>query len=122
MEADPRDEDLYSLIQRQAERYGDRTFMSFGDGTSMSFEDFERRVAGMRGHLRDLGVQPGDRVGLLLKNSLFYPVAWLATVTAGAVAVPINSRLQEIDTRYLLDHSEATLVVTDNSLEDLARK
>ncbi len=87
----------------------------------MSFGGFERRVAGMRGHLRGLGVAPGDRVALMLKNSLFYPVAWLGTVTAGAVAVPINSRLRAVDARYLLDHSGVSVVVTDDSLADIAR-
>jgi carnitine-CoA ligase len=75
----------------------------------------------MRGHLRELRVAPGDRVALILKNSLFYPVAWLGTVTAGAVAVPINSRLGEVDARYVLDHSGATAVLTDDSVEDIAR-
>jgi carnitine-CoA ligase len=121
VDPDPRDEDLHALIRRQAERYGNRTFMSFGDGSSMSFRAFERRVAGMRGHLRDLGVAAGDRVALMLKNSLFYPVAWLGTATAGAVAVPINSRLREVDARYILDHSGAIAVVTDDSVEDVAR-
>ena len=96
--------------------------MSFGDGGSMSFTAFERRVAGMRGRLDDLGVAPGDRVALMLKNSLFYPVAWLGTVTAGAVAVPVNSRLGEVDARYLLDHSGATVVVTDGSVEEVVRR
>jgi acyl-CoA synthetase (AMP-forming)/AMP-acid ligase II len=95
--------------------------MSFGDGSSMSFGAFERRVAGMRGCLGDLGVVPGDPVALMLKNSLFYPVAWLGAVTAGAVAVPINSRLGELDARYILDHSGATVVVTDDSVENVAR-
>lgn len=121
MDPDPRDEDLHALIRRQAERYGERVFMSFGDGGSMSFAAFERRVAGMRGHLRELGVTAGDRVALMLKNSLFYPVAWLGTVSAGAVAVPINSRLREVDARYILDHSRAAAVVTDDSVEDVAR-
>ena len=121
MDPDPRDEDLHALIRRQADRYGDRTFMSFGDGAAMSFSGFERRIAGMRGRLRALGVTPGDRVALMLKNSLFYPVAWLATVTAGAVAVPVNSRLRELDARYILDHSGASVVVTDDVTERVAR-
>ncbi len=121
MDPDPREEDLSALIARQAERYGDRTFMSFGDGGSMSFRGFERRVEGMRGRLADLGVGPGDRVALMLKNSLFYPVAWLGTVTAGAVAVPVNSRLREVDAGYVLEHSGATAVVTDEVTEGVAR-
>jgi len=121
MHPDPRDEDLHALIVRQAESCDDRTFMSFGDGASMSFKAFERRVAGMRNRLRELGVGPEDKVALMLKNSLFYPVAWLATVSSGAAAVPVNSRLRETDARYVLDHSGATVVVTDDGVEEVAR-
>lgn len=122
MAPDPRYETLGALVRRQAERHGDRTFLSFGDGASTSFAGFERRVAGMRGRLRELGVAPGDHVALMLKNSLFYPVAWLGTVSAGAVAVPVNSRLRERDAGYVLDHSGARWVVTDDATEEVARQ
>lgn len=121
MGPDPRDEDLGALIARQAAAHGERVFLSFGDGSSMTFAGFERRVAGMRRRLRSLGVEPGDRVALMLKNSLFYPVAWLGVVTAGAVAVPVNSRLRERDAGYVLDHSGASAVVTDEATEEVAR-
>lgn len=118
---DPRDEDLASLVERQARNYGDKTFMSFGDGTSMSFAEFGDRVAAFRDLLRRRGVGPGDRVALMLKNSLFYPVAWLGVVTGGSVAVPVNSRLGPDDTRFIFGHSGATFAVTDDVTESVAR-
>ena len=87
----------------------------------MTFSEFERRVAGFRGWLRSSGVRPGDRVALMLKNSLAYPVAWLGTATSGAVAVPVNSRLREMDARYVLEHSGAVALVTDDATEAVAR-
>jgi crotonobetaine/carnitine-CoA ligase len=113
-------EDLLSLIRRQAAKYGDRTFMTFGDGASMSFRELERRVNGFRGRLEQMDVGPDERVALMLKNSLFYPVAWLGTVSAGSIAVPINSRLAEIDTRYLLEHSGSAALVVDEETEPVA--
>jgi carnitine-CoA ligase len=118
---DPLEEHLISLVRRQARRYGDRTFMSFGDGRHMSFADLERRIAGVRGWLTERGIAPGDRVGLMLKNSLFYPVAWLGSVSAGAVAVPVNSRLGPIDARYVLDHAGVTVLIADDATETVAR-
>ncbi len=118
---DPRYEDLLSLVRRQSDRWGDRTFMTFGDGESMSFSDLERRIAGFRRHLLDLGIAPGDRVALMLKNSLFYPVAWLGILSAGAVAVPMNSRLGELDARFVLQHSGAVGLVVDDRTQDVAR-
>ncbi len=130
---DPEDEDLGSLILRQAERHGDRTFMSFGsapaatadrgaDPRSTSFAEFAERVAGFRAWLSEHGTAPGDRVALMLKNSLFYPVAWLGSASFGAVAVPINSRLGPVDARYIIEHSGATVLVTDDAIEAVARE
>jgi carnitine-CoA ligase len=119
---DLRTEDLLSLVRRAAARFGERRFMTFGDGGSMSFADLARRVAGFRRHLAsEIGVAPGERVALMLKNSLFYPVAWLGTVTAGAVAVPVNSRLGRSDAGYLLEHSGAVAVVVDGETQAVAR-
>ncbi len=115
-------EDLLTLVRRQADRYGDRTFMSFGDGTTMSYAQLRDRVAGVRARLGEMGVKPGDRVGLMLRNSLFYPVAWLGILTGGAVAVPVNSRLRGNDAGYVLGHSESRVVITDDATEAAARE
>ena len=109
---DPRYEDLLSLVRRQAERYGDKTFMTFGDGETMSYRQFDERIGAVRAHLaaNDITNAP---VALMMKNALFYPVAWLGIVTSGGIAVPINSRLRLDDTRYLLEHSGAVAAFAD---------
>lgn len=68
-----------------------------------------------------MGVKPGDAVGVMMANSLFYPVAWLGIVGAGAVAVPINRRLGETDARYVVEHSDAKALVVDETTEEIAR-
>jgi carnitine-CoA ligase len=119
-EPDPRHEDLLSLIRRQAERYGDKTFMTFGDGSGMSYRDFDERVAAVRSLLWSSDIKSGA-VALMMKNSLFYPVAWLGTVTAGCVAVPMNSRLRLDDARYVLEHSGAVAAYSDDSTHETVR-
>lgn len=119
--SDGREEHLRALIARQATALGHKTFMTFGDGMTMSFADLHERVARFRGHLVRQGVRPGQRVGLMLENSLFYPVAWLGVVTSGAVAVPMNKRLGQSDARYLIGNSGAVALVVDESTEAVAR-
>ncbi len=122
-EPDVRVEDLAGLVARRAAVSADRRFMSFGspaDGISMTFAEFERRVAGFRGWLAAAGLTAGDRVALMLKNSLAYPVAWLGTATAGAVAVPVNSRLGEVDARFVMEHSGTVALVTDDATAPVA--
>src|SRR5688572_7000612 len=111
-------ETLPELIERQARKYGDKTFMTFGDGTSMSFEAFSVRVAAFRDLVSREGIRSGDAIALMMKNSLFYPVAWLGTISAGAVAVPINSRLGKDDAGFILKNSGAVAIVADDATAD----
>jgi crotonobetaine/carnitine-CoA ligase len=119
-EPDPRYEDLLSLIGRQAGRYRNKTFMTFGDGSTMSYGEFDERVASVRSQLWANDVRHGA-VALMMKNSLFYPVAWLGIVTAGCVAVPINSRLRKDDARFVLEHSGAVAAYCDASTHETVR-
>jgi carnitine-CoA ligase len=117
--APPR-EDLISLVGRQAERYENKTFMTFRDGTAITYQGFADQVRGFAQRLIELEVRPEERVALMLKNSLAYPVAWLGTVAAGAVSVPVNSRLKEVDAHYIFTHSDALTVFADDSTKDVA--
>lgn len=111
------DEDLLTLLRRQARRYGDKPFITFGDGAELTFGGAERRVAGVRALLPRMGAAPGDRVALMMKNSLFYPVAWLGVLSAGCIAVPINSRARTGDAGFILRHSGASLAIVDEATE-----
>jgi carnitine-CoA ligase len=119
-EPDPRYEDLLSLIHRQAGRYRNKTFMTFGDGSTMSYGEFEERVAAARSQLWANDIRRGA-VALMMKNSLFSPVAWLGIVTARCIAVPINSRLRMDDARFVLEHSGAVADYSDASTHETLR-
>jgi long-chain acyl-CoA synthetase len=59
-------------------------------GRATTYGELRDQVARVRGGLRSLGVESGDRVALLLSNSPQFVVGYLATVGLGAVAVPLN--------------------------------
>jgi long-chain acyl-CoA synthetase len=58
-----------------------------------TYGDLRRQVAGLRGGLVRLGVQPGDRVAILCANTPAFVVSYLAVLGIGAVAVPIDPAL-----------------------------
>ena len=70
------------------------------------------QVAGLRGGLTELGVQQGDRVALIVGNSRFFVVSYLAIVGLGAVAVPLNpsSPAPEL-TRELVTVGASTVII-----------
>ncbi|MBW3604460.1 MAG: AMP-binding protein [Actinobacteria bacterium] len=110
---------LGELVDRRAVDHGDRVALRDGGGASVTFTQLARRVAGVRGLLAARGLRPGDRVAIVLRNSLRYPIAWLGITSAGMTAVPVNKRLGPVDTRYLLDHSGARLVLVDDATADV---
>ncbi|MBI2217456.1 MAG: AMP-binding protein [Candidatus Rokubacteria bacterium] len=59
------------------------------------------------------GVQPGDRVALLVANSAEFCVSVLACATLAAVAVTLNTKLRRAELEYMLGHSGARVLVTD---------
>ena len=113
-------DDLGTLVDDRARIDGD--FVSFQDGATFTYARFGDLVARARGLLASRGVGDGDRVALMLKNSLFYPTAWLGVTTMGAVAVPMNSRLGPDDAGYILRHAGTSLVVSDSETAPVVRE
>jgi carnitine-CoA ligase len=107
---------LGELVERRAAEHGDRVLLRFGDGQALSFAALATRVAAVRTLLAARGLRPGDRVALMMRNSLRYPVAWLGITSAGMAAVPVNSRSGPVDSRHLIDHSGARLVIADDTI------
>jgi long-chain acyl-CoA synthetase len=59
-------------------------------GKPTTYGDLRAEVAGLRGGLIGLGLDPADRVGIACTNNRSFVLAYLATLGAGAVAVPLN--------------------------------
>ncbi|MCC6211645.1 MAG: AMP-binding protein [Burkholderiales bacterium] len=71
-------------------------------------------MARAAGALRLLGVSPGERVLLLLRDTPEFAAAWLGAVHAGAVAIALNTRLSEADYRHVLADSGARLAIVED--------
>ena len=85
---------LVGLVQRQAAAYGDKEFMSFEHGTTLTFSSFERDSNRLACNLASLGVAQGDRVMAVLKNRIEFMLAMIAVMKLGAIFVPINTELK----------------------------
>ena len=90
------------------------------EGNAITYEEMAERVAALAGGLADRGVGPGDVVGLLSYNCPEMLETVFAANHLGAIVMPINWRLAAAEVRYILDHSEASALVCDHDLVDLA--
>jgi len=88
----------------------------------MTYGELYATVLRVGNGLRKLGIGPGDRVMLLLKDTPAFYQAFLATVRIGAVAVPVNTFLRAKDYAYILKDSEAKAVfASDGTFQELAK-
>jgi long-chain acyl-CoA synthetase len=73
-------------------------------------------VARIAAGLVACGIHPGDRIALLLENSIEFPLTLWAAVRVGAIAVPVSHRSQRDELRYILNQCGAMLIVHDSKL------
>ena len=90
-------------------RHGSRTAIKLDDVelTYAALDEGSARVAGL---LRAKGVQPGDRVGIMLPNIPYFAVVYYGVLRAGGVVVPMNVLLKSREVRFYLENSGAKVV------------
>ncbi|MCW2544913.1 MAG: dicarboxylate-CoA ligase PimA [Frankiales bacterium] len=101
---------LRELLLRAATSFPERPAVVTDDET-LTFAELRSRVRRFAAALTERGVGRGSRVAVLLPNTAWWPVVWLALAEVGAVVVPVHRQAQEADLRHLLDDSQAELVV-----------
>ncbi|MFE7227670.1 class I adenylate-forming enzyme family protein [Nocardioides sp. NPDC057577] len=110
---DPAIPTLSGLLAQRARDSGDREFLRFGEW-SWSYAEIDAWTSRLAHRLIEVdGIGPGDRVAIMLPNVVHWPVAWLAVLKAGAVAVPVNCAYQRADLSFVLKDSGARVVFTD---------
>ena len=85
------------------------------DNSSLTYAEFQREVNRVANGFLRLGVERGDRVALLLPNCPEFLFTVFAAAELGAVFVPINTAFTAEESRYVLDHSESSFLVTAKS-------
>ncbi|MFB6284498.1 MAG: AMP-binding protein [Halobacteria archaeon] len=97
---------LNELFSNALDRYGDRTAARFQD-SEITYGELDRKSNAVARNLRDSGVEPGDRVVLLMNNRLEYVTAMLGIVKSGGVMMPLNSMLANDDYEYMINDGDA---------------
>ena len=107
------------LLAEQAERLGDRPFLSFGLGErDLTYAEVSAAADEIAGGLARLGVERGDRVLLMLRNRAEFVLAWLGAARLGAVQVPVNVDYRGRFLEHLANTAAASVVVVEDVLLD----
>jgi len=110
---------LPELVARNARRHPTATALVFGDDTR-TYAELEDRTNRLAQALIERGVAPGDRVALLLFNSIEMVEGFFGCHKAGATPVPVNFRLAQDEVDYILSDCAAVAVISDEPLADRA--
>ena len=103
-----------ALLQRRAWANGDsEAYVGVESGHRMSFAQLNQRANQLANALREDGIQPGQRVALLLLNGSAFFQAFFALARIGAVIVPLNWRLTVDELAFLCDDSGACRLIYD---------
>ena len=85
-------------------------------GVTLYYRDVARRIAKLHIVFEQCGLQKGDRVALCSKNQANWGVVFLATITYGAVAVPILHDFKPGNIHYVVNHSDPKILFVGNSV------
>ncbi|MFK7977257.1 MAG: long-chain fatty acid--CoA ligase [Halioglobus sp.] len=108
-----------SLLTKRAEICPQReAFVEFERARRFTFGQLNERSNRVANALLTMGIAPGERVAVLLKNSIEFVETYFAVAKIGAVLVPINCRLVAAEIAYILQDSGAQALVFDSDFDE----
>ncbi|KAJ9645654.1 hypothetical protein H2204_001235 [Knufia peltigerae] len=107
--------DINTALKHAVSCFSDRPFIRFS-GKDTSFQYFDDLVGKLAGGLSILGIGRGDRVLVMMRNSLEMVTSWLATNRLGATWVPINVQLRSVTLKHVIESADPKLVIVDADL------
>lgn len=98
------------LIEKSIISNWDSDALTDFKGATLQYHDVARKIEKLHIMFENSGVLPGDKIALCGRNSACWAVAFLATLTYGAVAVPILHEFTADQIHNIVNHSEAKLL------------
>lgn len=113
---------LSRLFQRTVQMHGERPALALGNQAALSYIELDLRVRRLAAMLQqDLGLSPGDRVTIAMKNCTEYTEAMLAIWSAGLCPVPVNNKLHAREIAYVLEDSGSRVCLSSGDLLESLR-
>ena len=98
------------LIEKSIISHWDRDALTDYKGQTLQYHDVARKIEKVHILFENSGIQRGDKIALCGRNSSQWAVAFLATLTYGAIAVPILHEFMPDQVHNIVNHSDARLL------------
>ncbi|MBS3758367.1 MAG: AMP-binding protein, partial [Desulfobacterales bacterium] len=111
---------IHHFLENSAARYPDKTAV-IHDAQRATYREINDRADNLARCLQANGIAPGDRIALLMENSVDYIIAYYGILKAGCVAAPLNPALKPDGLTYLVDNLEPAAMICTFKSERLLK-
>ncbi len=111
---------LAQMLVETAGKHGDRVAVKLDD-LEVRYSTLDGATTHMAGLLAAMGVGPGDRVGVMLPNLPYFPIAFYGALRIGAAVIPLNPLLKGREVGFQLGNAEAKVLIGWHGFADAAR-
>ena len=110
---------LAQLLTETASRFAERPALKLDDSV-VNYAVLNEGATRIAGLLKDKGLEPGDRVGIMLPNVPYFAVVYYGILRAGGVVVPMNPLLKGREVAYYLNDPGAKILFAWHGFEEPA--
>ncbi len=117
------DKSFIRLIEESVKQNWDLPAFTDYKGSTLHYRDVARKIEKIHIIFEKTGIQKGDKIALIGRNSSNWAVAFLATITYGAVLVPILPDFKPDNVHHIVNHSDSMVLFTGDPIwENLDEK
>lgn len=114
------EQSFIAYIENSIKNNWNREALTDYNGATLQYKDVARKIEKLHIIFRESGIRKGDKIAICGRNSSHWGVTFLATLTYGAVIVPILHEFKADNIHHIVNHSEAKLLfVGDMAWENL---
>jgi long-chain acyl-CoA synthetase len=112
---------VVDMVEESFKKYADQPAFIFM-GKSMTFRELDEKSAAFGAYLRSRGLEPGDRVALMMPNLLQYPIAMFGILRAGLILVNTNPLYTPREMKHqFADSGAKAILIAENFAANLAQ-
>lgn len=112
------EECFLKYIEESIHNHWNKPALTDFQGATSSYKDVARKIEKLHLLFEHCGIQKGDKIALCSRNTSTWGIAFLATLTYGAVVVPILNEFKPDNIHHIVNHSEARLLFVGDVVWD----
>ncbi|MDE5678538.1 AMP-binding protein [Phocaeicola sp.] len=105
------EQSFIAFLENSIKKHWDLDALTDYKGATLQYKDVARKIEKLHIIFEQSGIKPGDKIAVCGRNSSHWGVTFLATITYGAVIVPILHEFKADNIHNIVNHSEARLLL-----------